>query len=43
MTKLSGLMTFAQLSSILEPTNFERKVIGFDTFSGFTNLTEYEK
>ena len=28
-------MTFAQLSSILEPVNFQRKIIGFDTFSGF--------
>ncbi len=31
-----GLMTWAQLSSILEPMNHQRKVIGFDTFSGFT-------
>jgi hypothetical protein len=38
-----GLMTFAQLSAILEPINYERKIIGFDTFSGFTNLSEYEK
>jgi len=30
-----GLMTFAQLSSIFEPVNYTRKIIGFDTFSGF--------
>lgn len=34
-----GLMTFAQLSAIFEPTNFERKVIGFDTFKGLTKIT----
>ena len=34
-----GLMTFAQLSAILEPVNFERKIIGFDTFSGLTKLS----
>lgn len=32
-----GLMTFAQLSSIFEHLNHERKIIGFDTFAGFTN------
>jgi len=30
-----GLMTFAQLSSIYEPVNLQRKIIGFDTFTGF--------
>ena len=30
-----GLMTFAQLSAILEPVNLQRRVVGFDTFSGF--------
>ena len=29
-----GLMTFAQLSSIYEPNNHTRKIIGFDTFKG---------
>lgn len=38
-----GLMTFAQLSAILEPLNFNRKIIGFDTFSGFTGLYEEDK
>jgi len=33
-----GLMTWAQLSSILEPMNHQRKVIGFDTFAGFPSL-----
>ena len=35
-----GLMTFAQLSAILEPLNFQRKIVGFDTFSGFADLSE---
>lgn len=35
-----GLMTFAQLSAIFEPVNYTRKIIGFDTFSGFPNLTK---
>ena len=33
-----GLMTWAQLSAILEPSNHQRRVIGFDTFSGFTSI-----
>jgi hypothetical protein len=35
-----GLMSYANFSSILEPNNFTRKVIGFDTFSGFANVGE---
>lgn len=35
-----GLMTFAQLSAILEPLNFQRKIVGFDTFSGFAELSK---
>ena len=35
-----GLMTFAQLSSILEPVNFKRQIIGFDTFTGNTELSK---
>jgi len=38
-----GLMTFAQLSSILEPINHQRKIIGFDTFSGFPKLNRHDK
>ena len=32
-----GLMTWATLSAILEPLNHVRRVIGFDTFSGFVS------
>lgn len=38
-----GLMTFAHLSSIFEPINFERKIIGFDSFSGLTKISEEDK
>ena len=38
-----GLMAFAQLSAIFEHTNFMRKIIGFDTFSGFPKLSRYDK
>ena len=37
-----GLMAFAQFSSILEPINHQRKIIGFDTFSGFPRLTKHD-
>jgi len=36
----TGLMSFAHLSTILEPYNFQRRIIGFDTFSGFPNISE---
>ncbi len=35
-----GLLSWAQLSAIFEPTNHQRKVIGFDTFAGFPPLSE---
>jgi hypothetical protein len=35
-----GLMWFAQMSASLEPTNFQRRIIGFDTFSGFTEVSD---
>lgn len=38
-----GIMTFAQLSAIFEHTNFLRKIIGFDTFSGFPSLSKIDK
>ncbi len=38
-----GLMTWAQLSAIFEPVNYQRKVIGFDTFAGFTNLSKEDE
>jgi hypothetical protein len=33
-----GLMTWAQLSSIYEPYNHQRRVYGFDTFGGFPSV-----
>lgn len=33
-----SLMTWAKLSSIYEPINYQRKIFGFDTFSGFPNV-----
>jgi hypothetical protein len=38
-----GLMTWAQLSAIFEPTNHQRRVIGFDTFSGFPKLSKEDR
>jgi len=35
----AGLLTWAKLSSIFEPANHPRKVIGFDTFSGFPSVS----
>ena len=35
----NGLMTWYQLSSILEPVAINRKIIGFDTFSGFPSVS----
>lgn len=34
-----GLLTWAKLSSIFEPANHTRKIIGFDTFEGFPSLS----
>jgi macrocin-O-methyltransferase TylF-like protien len=31
----SGVMAWAKLSSTLEPYNYQRRIIGFDTFEGF--------
>jgi hypothetical protein len=33
-----GLMTWAQLSAIYEPVNHVRRVVAFDTFTGFVSL-----
>lgn len=33
-----GLFTFAQFSAILEPVNYQRKIIGLDTFQGFPEI-----
>ena len=35
-----SLMTWAQLSAIFEPLNTTRRIIGFDTFSGFPELNK---
>lgn len=35
-----GTLAWAKLSSILEPTNHTRKIIGFDTFDGFPSVSE---
>jgi hypothetical protein len=33
-----GLFSFAKLSAILEPYNFQRRIYGFDTFEGFPDI-----
>lgn len=38
-----GVMTWAQLSAIFEPTNHQRRVVGFDTFSGFPELSKQDR
>ena len=39
-----ALSNLIRLRGIYEPYNYHRKIIGFDTFKGFTNkLTNYEK
>jgi hypothetical protein len=35
-----GLLSFAKLSTILEPYNFQRRIIGFDTFTGFPDIAD---
>lgn len=35
----AGLLAWAKLSSIFEPANHVRKVIGFDTFGGFPSVS----
>lgn len=34
------LMLYSHLSSVIEPFSINRKIIGFDTFSGFQSITE---
>ena len=36
----NSLFIYAHLSSILEPYNFNRKIIGFDTFEGFRSISD---
>lgn len=35
-----ALMGFALMSTLLEPVNLQRRIIGFDTFSGFRGLSD---
>ena len=37
------VFSFYHLSSILEPLNYQRKIIGFDTFEGFSGVGEKDK
>jgi hypothetical protein len=39
----AGLLMFAKLSSIFEPANHVRKIIGFDTFEGFPSIDEKDR
>lgn len=36
----AGLLAWAKLSSIFEPVNHLRKIIGFDTFEGFPSISD---
>jgi hypothetical protein len=38
--RANSLMCYYHLSSILEPFNFNRQIIGFDTFEGFRSITD---
>ncbi|MEW6277015.1 MAG: TylF/MycF/NovP-related O-methyltransferase [Candidatus Eremiobacterota bacterium] len=38
-----GLMAWANLSAILEPANFMRRIYGFDTFEGFPSTSEADR
>jgi hypothetical protein len=38
-----GVMAWAKISSILEPYNYHRKIIGFDTFEGFPSIADIDK
>jgi hypothetical protein len=38
-----GLLGWAQLSSIFEPVNHQRRIIGFDTFEGFRALEDGDR
>jgi len=38
-----GLMSWAKLSTILEPENLTRRVYGFDTFAGFPSVSDEDR
>lgn len=39
----ASLMSWAHLSSIFEPVNYLRKIIGFDTFGGFPKIASQDR
>lgn len=39
----ASLITWLHLSSIYEPSNYTRKVVGFDTFTGIPRLSSLEE
>ena len=41
--RANSLFLYAHLSSILEPYNFNRKIIGFDTFEGFRSISQKDE
>jgi Macrocin-O-methyltransferase (TylF) len=38
-----GLLSWSQFSAIFEPTNHQRGILGFDTFSGFPQLAKQDE
>ncbi|MDB5223188.1 MAG: dTDP-6-deoxy-L-hexose 3-O-methyltransferase [Chitinophagaceae bacterium] len=38
-----GLMSWAKISSTLEPYNYHRMIYGFDTFEGFPGINDIDK
>ena len=38
-----GIMAWGQFSSIFEPVNHQRRIVGFDTFSGFPKLAKQDQ
>lgn len=38
-----GLMSWAKLSTVLKPENLTRRIYGFDTFEGFTSISEQDQ
>lgn len=39
----AGLMTWANLSAVLEPNNLTRRIYGFDSFAGFPGVTPRDR
>jgi hypothetical protein len=38
-----GVMAWAKLSALLEPTNLTRRIYGFDTFAGFPSVSDADR